>query len=151
LPVDCLVRIFPGQPPYPFDTVATVRVPGCSTNLHAYGACGQELRALACRYGADTVFGLSQTIARVGWPSEQSGDVYGGAPPMPDGAAAPVSSLFATLAVKTGAAPVACTPICSPGFACEEGRCIPQCNPPCEQGEVCTRKRVCEASGATGS
>ena len=58
----------------------------------------------------------------------------------------------ATVFVKGLAAPEvpargaadACQPICSPGFACQGGRCIPQCNPPCEGGEMCSRKRLCE-------
>jgi hypothetical protein len=37
-----------------------------------------------------------------------------------------------------------CEPVCSPGFVCRDGVCEPVCNPPCEKGETCTRKRVCE-------
>jgi hypothetical protein len=41
-----------------------------------------------------------------------------------------------------------CAPICSPGFACESGQCIPQCNPACEPTEVCNRHRTCEPAAA---
>ena len=36
-----------------------------------------------------------------------------------------------------------CEPICSPGFACDNGVCIPQCNPACIDGETCGRDRLC--------
>jgi len=40
--------------------------------------------------------------------------------------------------------PGVCDPPCSPGFACKGGLCTPECNPACEAGEVCTRRRTCE-------
>ena len=49
--------------------------------------------------------------------------------------------------VPAGGAANACQPICSPGFACQGGQCIPQCNPPCAEGEICNRQRVCEPTG----
>jgi hypothetical protein len=37
----------------------------------------------------------------------------------------------------------ACEPICSPGFRCQAGTCIPQCNPTCDEGETCGKDRTC--------
>ena len=36
-----------------------------------------------------------------------------------------------------------CTPICSPGYACEAGVCRPLCNPACGAGQSCRADRVC--------
>jgi hypothetical protein len=45
----------------------------------------------------------------------------------------------------TGApAAEACTPICSPGFACVRHQCIPECNPACAPTEICNGHRTCE-------
>jgi hypothetical protein len=38
-----------------------------------------------------------------------------------------------------------CEPICSPGFRCMSGACIPQCNPACAPTEKCGNDRVCHA------
>ena len=37
----------------------------------------------------------------------------------------------------------ACNPICSPGFSCNAGTCIPQCNPACGEAETCGNDRLC--------
>ena len=37
----------------------------------------------------------------------------------------------------------ACNPICSPGFDCVQGTCVPLCNPACTAGEACGRDRLC--------
>lgn len=44
-----------------------------------------------------------------------------------------------------------CTPPCSPGYACQNGACIPLCNPPCGADQVCRMDRTCgpKASGRT--
>jgi hypothetical protein len=36
-----------------------------------------------------------------------------------------------------------CQPICSPGFACNAGTCVPQCNPACGGDETCGNDRLC--------
>ena len=36
-----------------------------------------------------------------------------------------------------------CEPICSPGFSCRAGTCIPQCNPACTDAETCGNDRLC--------
>lgn len=43
------------------------------------------------------------------------------------------------------AAAGACEPICSPGFRCNAGTCVPECNPSCTDGEVCGTDRLCHA------
>lgn len=52
---------------------------------------------------------------------------------------------------QPAATPVAadCTPICSPGYACEAGVCRPLCNPACGEGQVCRADRVCVPASAT--
>jgi hypothetical protein len=41
------------------------------------------------------------------------------------------------------ASPDACTPPCSPGYACQAGTCIAQCNPACGPNQVCRQDRTC--------
>jgi len=83
LPPDCPVQVFPGQPTYDYKPVATVRVSRCEAAtfarpMVAFGVgapvlpvaigednCLSELRVAACRYGADTVFGLSEELSSV--------------------------------------------------------------------------------------
>lgn len=50
-------------------------------------------------------------------------------------------------AIDPNAPPYAglCEPICSPGFACIQGTCIPQCNPACTGSDVCGNDRLCHA------
>lgn len=41
------------------------------------------------------------------------------------------------------ASPDACTPPCSPGYACQAGTCVAQCNPACGPSQVCRQDRTC--------
>jgi hypothetical protein len=43
------------------------------------------------------------------------------------------------------ATPGGCVPPCSPGYACESGACLAQCNPPCGANETCRQDRTCAA------
>jgi hypothetical protein len=43
-----------------------------------------------------------------------------------------------------------CNPICSPGFACVSGACVPQCNPACTPGQKCGQDRTCVAAPEGG-
>ena len=131
-PLGCPVEIYPTtQPPYPYMQIASARAK-CHFTM-GRTACIDELRKQACAAGADTVFGFAE------------------------GMRGEYTFIAATLAARTAAMPtpvaqprpapmgdVSCNPVCSPGFACRAGACIPQCNPPCEAGEICSRKRVCE-------
>jgi hypothetical protein len=131
-PTGCPLQIFPTtQPPYPHENVASVRV-ACDPIL-GRAPCIDALEDKACHAGADTIYGMQKGIA---------GDSY--------------MFFTATLANRTNtqtpaAGTSACSPICSPGFDCQAGRCIPVCNPPCETGEVCNRKRTCERAAAAAA
>ncbi|HZL19383.1 MAG TPA: hypothetical protein VFG23_16740 [Polyangia bacterium] len=125
----CPVQVFPKTRPwYSYTDLATIQVSCDASEL-----CVDELRHQACLVGGDTVYGFIDA---------QPG----------------VNILSATLAVRTEAvagvpappaapagasAAASCTPICSPGFACQNGQCIPQCNPACGPKETCTRARIC--------
>jgi hypothetical protein len=41
------------------------------------------------------------------------------------------------------AATVACDPLCSPGYECRGGSCLPTCNPPCGADQACGADRTC--------
>jgi hypothetical protein len=58
------------------------------------------------------------------------------APPVAVAAPAPSALPAATPAAE-------CTPICSPGYACEAGVCRPLCNPACAADQICRSDRVC--------
>lgn len=58
---------------------------------------------------------------------------------------APVAAATPTvpLATAPAPAPAGCEPICSPGYGCQAGVCVPLCNPPCGDGDVCGGDRIC--------
>ena len=128
-PEDCLIEMFPTTvPPYPFTPIAKVRT-GCDPVRR--NTCVEQLRSEACRAGADAVVGFKEEMTE--W----------------------TTYIDATFVVK-GPAPRdtaagACDPIRSPGFACQSGQCVPRCNPACQTGEICSRKRVCEPNVGTSS
>ena len=118
------------KPDFPFVDIAYV---GARCDLH--DDCMREVHKLACALGGDTVYGLQST---------NDGNYV----------TATVAGRDESVHVRPpAAAPAAgeCTPLCSPGFACQAGACVPQCNPACEAGEVCNRHRTCEpAAHAAG-
>ena len=58
--------------------------------------------------------------------------------------AAPVATAVASPAATAPPALTACTPPCSPGYACNAaGVCVAECNPPCAAGQQCRADRVC--------
>jgi hypothetical protein len=130
-PLGCAVQVVPGTPAAPVVNLASARA-RCLENER--DDCLYELRRQACAAGGDTVYGLSESV-----------DQH-------------ITYIAATLALQTqsgpgapasqsdAAGPAACSPICSPGFACQAGQCIPQCNPACEPTEICNRHRTCEAA-----
>jgi hypothetical protein len=130
-PEGCDVTLSPGRPPdFPIVDIATASA-SCDQYADRDGCIG-ELRRRACAAGADVVYGFSESVS---------------------GNYTHIAATFAyrdTRRAKapppaaTPAAPGDCTPICSPGFACQAGACIPQCNPACEKGETCKRHRTCE-------
>jgi hypothetical protein len=142
-PADCQVDVyFSRPPPYPVVDVASARAQ-CHA-LSGRNECMAELRRDACRLGADTMYGFTETV-RLDYTFVS--------------ATLAVQDTSATVTRRriidvpprpqpTAASDGGCEPICSPGFACQAGQCIPQCNPPCEAGEICTRKRLCERAAS---
>jgi hypothetical protein len=123
-PENCQVNVYPTtKPPYPYVELASVR----AECYYGRNQCLEEIRRQACAAGGDAVHGFSE-----GLTPDQS------------------SFITATVTARTAEPPEApdCEPICSPGFTCAAGKCIPQCNPACAAGEVCNPKRVCEPAAA---
>jgi hypothetical protein len=135
---NCKVQTFPStRPPYPFSEVASARAQ-CHYAM-GRGACIDELREQACAAGADTVFGFSEGMSgEMTFISATFAVRTADAPPVVARGGQPAA------AAATPHDSATCTPICSPGFACQQGTCIPQCNPACEAGEVCNRTRQCQ-------
>jgi hypothetical protein len=145
LPNDCDIEIFfSSPPPYPVVDIASGRAM-CEV-LSGRTACMEELRQAACRAGAHAMYGFAETVrADFNYISATFGvhDAIVTHRPIRD---APVKPQAA--AASDDDDDQACDPICSPGFACQAGQCVPQCNPPCQAGEVCSRKRACEPAPA---
>lgn len=117
-PEGCTMDFFPNsRPPYPYTPIAKARTECDPVRRHM---CREQLHSEACRAGADAVIDLKESM----------------------GADSEAMFIDATFVVK--GVVVQCFPICSPGFECEGGQCIPQCNPACQTGEICNRKRMCE-------
>ena len=121
-PVGCALDLFPTTaPPYQYTAIAKARTECVPERRQA---CTEQLRAEACRAGADAIIGMKESTSEL--------------------------SLFVEATFIAKGPPVKeCDPICSPGFVCEDGQCIPQCNPPCAAGELCNRKRMCEPAAGT--
>ena len=134
-PAGCAVTVLPGkQPAFPIVDMATARAE-CHAIMGRI-ACIDELRRQACAVGADVVYGFSESV---------------------DDSTTFISATLAyrVPSVRQAAPPAAatpapgdCEPPCSPGFACQAGTCIPQCNPTCDTGEVCNRHRSCEPAAS---
>jgi hypothetical protein len=123
-PEGCAVDLFPTTPPpYVYTAIAKARTECDPVRRHT---CVEQLRSEACRAGADAIVGFKESMGEVTMFIDTTFVVKG--LPAPD----------------TSGSEGACDPICSPGFVCQGGHCIPQCNPPCQAGEICNRKRVCE-------
>jgi hypothetical protein len=144
-PDDCDIEIFfSSPPPYPVMDIASGRAM-CQV-LSGRTACMEELRKAACRVGAHALYGFSEAVrADFNYVSATFGvhDAIVTHRPIRD---APVRTQAAAEADDDDRV---CDPICSPGFACVAGACVPQCNPACVAGEICSRKRVCEPAPAT--
>ncbi|HEY4395868.1 MAG TPA: hypothetical protein VGP64_17505 [Polyangia bacterium] len=121
---DCPLQILFGPMPFPSRDVARARTT-CPDHMSSEEACYEDMRRQACLTGADTIYGITEGFVNGSWT---------------------VTATFARTVVVgvDGAAAGGCDPICSPGFACQAGTCVPQCNPPCEANEICSRLRSCE-------
>lgn len=137
---NCDIQIFlSAPPPYQVAEIASARA--MCHELSGRTRCIEDLQRAACHAGADVVFGFSETMhGSYTYLSATFGvqDPLVTHRPIHD---APVKTQPAAASERDGGD---CDPICSPGFACTAGQCVPQCNPPCESGEICSRKRVCE-------
>lgn len=144
-PESCLVQLFPTtRPTYPSVDLQSIQVL-CNRAL-GRAACIEELRIKTCAIGGDTLYGFAEGITPDGAGMLISASVA------VRRKASPASSDARTAMPVDEAAGAGCTPICSPGFACQVGQCIPQCNPACEPTEICNRHRTCEpAATAPGS
>ena len=127
-PFDCRMQMMFGPLPYRHQDIARARTE-CPDHMDNEELCFDSMRRKACVAGADIIYGIAET--------REGGVAYLNATfarslPVPIGGA-----------MSGGPAELACDPICSPGFVCERGTCLPQCNPKCASDEICTRQRLC--------
>jgi hypothetical protein len=130
-PEGCGLEVLTGsQPDIPVESIATVDV-RCSTTER--GECFTELRREACKAGGEVVFavaerGVGRELIVTATIGRHTSAAMG--PPKP-----------------TVGAPAQwqddCDPVCSPGFGCEKGVCVPKCNPACTDGMKCGQDRLC--------
>jgi hypothetical protein len=141
-PDDCPVQLFPTtKPSYPVVDLASVRAV-CNRAL-GRAPCLDKLRLQTCAAGGDTAYGFKEGINPDGAGMFISATVAlrNDLPPSSPRA---VTAAPAAIAPVADAPDASCVPICSPGFSCQAGQCIPQCNPACEATEICNRHRTCE-------
>jgi hypothetical protein len=133
-PFDCRMQMIFGPLPYPHQDIARARTE-CPDHQADEELCFDDIRRRACLVGADTVYGVAET--REGAVSYLTATFARSLP-------GPIAE-----AASRGPAKLACDPMCSPGFACRSGTCVPECNPACAVDEICTRQRVCAPTTAT--
>jgi len=144
LPENCPVQLFPTtHPSYPSVDLASVRAV-CNRAL-GRAACLDKLRLQTCAAGGDTAYGFKEGI------NPDGAGMFISATVAVRSEASPTSAGAATAVPSGDAAVASCTPICSPGFACQAGQCTPQCNPACEPTEICNRHRTCEPVAAVSA
>lgn len=127
-PFDCRMQMTFGPLPYLHQDIARAKTE-CPDHLDNEELCLDSVRRKACLAGADVVYGIAET--REGGVGYLNATFARNLPGPIDN---PISG---------GPAELACDPICSPGFVCERGTCLPQCNPKCAADEICTRQRLC--------
>jgi hypothetical protein len=127
-PFDCRMQVLFGPLPYPHQDVARARTE-CPDHMATEELCFDSMRSKACLAGADVVYGIAET--REGEVRYLNATFARSLPGSIDSA------------ISTAPGERACDPICSPGFACQRGACLPQCNPTCAADEICTRQRLC--------
>jgi hypothetical protein len=133
-PFDCRMQMTFGPLPYPHQDIARAKT-DCPDHMDNEELCLDSMRRKACLAGADIVYGIAQT--REGGVDYLNATFARSLPgPIED-------------AVSSRPAELACDPICSPGFVCERGTCLPQCNPKCAADEICTRQRLCAPTKPT--
>jgi hypothetical protein len=144
-PGNCQLRVMGAHPGPGWEEIGTITIEGDRSAGAGSFQDGEEfvdrIRPEVCAAGADAVmtevngFGV---VAR-GVAFRKVADV----PEKPEIASVP--------APAPPPAPDGCEPICSPGFACQKGICVPQCNPACGPEETCGRDRLCHAASAAAA
>ena len=138
-PANCDLRVVGAHPGPGYEEIGTITIEGSRDYMYEDPeAFVDRVRPELCAAGANVVVTevngrgyVARGIAFVNIyedsDSHPSADASASPPPPPP-------------PPTTGAE---CTPICSPGFACSAGTCIPQCNPACTPTEECGRDRLC--------
>jgi hypothetical protein len=127
-PFDCRMQMVFGPLPYRHQDIARAKTE-CPDHTDDEELCFDSIRRKACLAGADIVYGIAAT--REGGVDYLNATFARSLP-------SPIEA-----AISGGPAELACDPICSPGFVCERGTCLPQCNPKCAADEICTHQRLC--------
>ena len=129
LPPDCRIRLVASPPESGYDEIGLLAIDGPAGSFRDPDEFVRAARPQVCRAGGEIVVtqinGLGAIVRGVVLrrrPVEPAAEAEAQAEPDGD-----------------------CDPICSPGFACTDGKCRPQCNPACEAGETCGRDRLCHA------
>lgn len=124
---DCALRVFGALPGAGWVEIGTISIQ--APRDHDPEMFVYRVRAELCEAGADAV------VTQINGDGVIARGVvlkFVGAP-----AAAPAAP------AATSPAAAMCNPICSPGFDCVQGTCVPLCNPACIAGEACGRDRLC--------
>lgn len=141
LPEDCPVQLFPtAHPSYPTVDLQSLKVV-CNRAL-GRAPCLERLRLRTCAAGGDTAYGFKEGI------NPDGAGMFIAATVALRNVVPSASSSAARAATTNENAGAGCAPICSPGFACQAGQCIPECNPACEPTEICNRHRSCEPAAS---
>ncbi len=120
-PPSCRVRLVASDPGQEYEEIGTLSVDGEPSAFRDPNAFLREAREQICRAGGELV------VTQVnGFGSIVRGVVF-------------------RRTAELVEADEPCDPICSPGFACTSGKCVPQCNPACDAHEVCGSDRLCHA------
>jgi len=127
-PFDCRMQMMFGPLPYPHQDIARAKTE-CPDHMADEELCFDSMQRKACLVGADAIYGIAETReGEVGYLTATFARSLPG----------PIAN-----AVSGAPAELTCDPICSPGFACARGTCLPQCNPRCAADEICTPQRLC--------
>jgi hypothetical protein len=120
---------------------------GCDGLIFMGAADSVQIMSTMTGTGAHSSFGTfggtlhgyrGTCIARVPKPRPQVPPPVAAAPPPAPKPQPPPADY-----VDPFAGEVVCNPVCSPGYTCRNGGCVPTCNPPCPADQVCGADRTC--------
>ena len=127
-PATCHVRLVATEPGEEYEEIGILSVDGDERAFRDPGLFLQEAREEVCRAGGEVV------VTQVnGYGSIVRGVVF---------------RRTARVVEAEKEEGDGCDPICSPGFACNEAKCVPVCNPACAADEACGRDRLCHPRAA---